>query len=180
MDLAFPLYTPGCSGLLKKRITDLLPGMNAAITAMLNAPPVYPLGLFVGNVRAVSAPTLVIAHAGDTSEGINRTETVRTVRFTLSCLLPHIGGDLPSEFEMARQVAADGLTWLLDSAPMLTPAITIPGLTNADGSPVTATAMLASRGTLSDIFPFLMLDGKTTAEGFQMPWTASFSLTRKG
>ena len=168
-----PLYTVGVSGLLQARVGGLLPDMNAAVAAMLGGPQNFPLALFVGNPRAVTGPTIAIAHQADDPGGINLTETARTVRFLLTCLLPHIGSDYPSEFEMARQVAADFLTYLLDGAEMLTPTITLPG-----GTAQTARAIIASRGTVTDIFPFLMLDRKTTAEGFQLPWSATFSLTR--
>jgi hypothetical protein len=54
---------------------------------------------------------------------------------------------------------------------MLTPRI------NA-GSFGAVSAMLAQRGAVNDIDEFVMPDGVTIAEGFQLPWQAQFSMSR--
>lgn len=171
--MPYPQYTVGCGALLRKRLIALLPEINAALGELVKStanPPV--VGVFMGNPRTVSTPTLCVASSADDSDQtIGAGELIKTVRFTITLLLPHVGDDLPDQYEIARQVCTDAVTCSLDDSDMMTPGI------NA-GSFGTVRAMMAKRGALVDVWPFLMLDKSTTAEGFMLPWQAQFSLRR--
>ena len=172
--MPYPSYTVGCAGLLQQVAKGLLPEVNTTLTAMVVATSngsVPAVSFAMGKQRSLSGPTLSLVHTGEDAESSGSRDFTRLIKFKFIFLVPQIGDDLPANFEMARQVTADILVCRLDDTDMLTPRI------NA-GSFGAVSAMLAQRGAVNDIDEFVMPDGVTIAEGFQLPWQAQFSMSR--
>ena len=170
-------YAVGVGALLRRTITAITAQMSADLSAMVavaspDQATARPVLCFMGKPRTASGPAIHISLSAipDPTLALQSLYT-KDIRYEILFLVPNIGDDLPANFEMARQVAADALTMLLDSYALRTPTIKT--------SPThTAQAMLATRSDLLDLGFYVLPDGTTVAEGFRLLYTASFSLDR--
>lgn len=170
-------YAVGVGALLRQKIAGITAQMSADLTAMVakNSPAqatLQPVDCFMGKPRSASGPAIHISLSAVPNPQVALQELyTKDVRFDVMFLVPDIGDDLPANFEMAREVAADALTMLLDSYALRTPTI-------KTSATATAQAMSATRSDLLDLGFFALPDGTTVAEGFRILYTATFSLDR--
>lgn len=164
-------YEQGTQAFLTAKITALLTDLNTDLEAKVKAvssPPAFVHA--IGDQPAAGSPTLCTYLMSNSPRRTADNQKVITVMFNVKALIPLAGDNTPMNFEMTRQVAAAHLMTLFDDdSQVLTPKINA-GLFGV------VSAMDGERGTLVDIWPFVMSDKVTTVRGFEFPYSLSFSL----
>lgn len=152
----------GTTGYYQKTLKDALPSLNTELTAKLatDAPPAF--ALMIGNPPNVASPMIGLyaesGQNGDMAQNIDK----ETVFLVIAVLIPKVGENTASEFEMTKQVALDVLKSAVATAAGQAPNVTF-------GSDGTAWRALRAQWTSwASLWPFTMADGVTMIHRYEL------------
>lgn len=170
-----PRLIRGTTAFLVSQLEALLPALNADIAGDVvsaQEPPAPPpvFAVVIGSLPSAKGARLCVAFQDYPRRRVGKNQKVVTVRFRIQCFVPRAADNLSSNFEMARQIAAEYVNNLLDDDEvMLTPEIDA-------GAWGTIRAIESEAGDMVDIWPHLFEDRQTTAHGWEVPYWAAYPL----
>lgn len=160
----------GATGYLQSVLAALLAPLNEELAAKVQSddPPVF--RLVVGDPGGVGLPTIALyADSGQNSDLAQRTDKER-VYMVVVVIIPTVGDNSPSQFEMTKQVALDMIKDALSTLAGISPNTVF----SSDGA--TWRGIRAQWSNWASLWPDRLPDKVTIAHRYELRWWIDYQI----